>query len=127
MKLLLRRNQKYGTFSSKITFTLDVRAEITEAEKAAIKKYKLEDEVLYSRDKFPQMDGSVVKNYGKFLMFKMTNLSLHVKDLAEGKTIDCKDILEMQAIEEQVKTAAQNLKGILETATNFVGEEVIEI
>ena len=48
MKLLLRRDQKSGLIG-KITFTLAVRAELTDTEKGNIKKYKLGDTVLYER------------------------------------------------------------------------------
>ncbi len=47
MKLLLRRDQRSGLLGGKPTFSLDVRAEITADEKAAIAKYKLGDTVLY--------------------------------------------------------------------------------
>ena len=125
MKLLLRRDQKTGILG-KVTFTLDVRAEISAEEKDAIKKYKLGDAVLYSKKEFTgNTEG--LKGLASFLAHRMMNLSIDVNDLANGKKVECKDISEMLAAEQQIKEAAQTLKGILEAATNFKGEEVIEI
>jgi hypothetical protein len=57
----------------------------------------------------------------------MMNITVSVSDLSNGKKIDCKDIVEMLAVEEQIKEAAQTFKNVLEAATHFGGEEVIEI
>ncbi len=48
MKLLLRRDQKSGVFG-KVTFTLDVRAELSEEEMQYISKYQLGDTKLYEK------------------------------------------------------------------------------
>ena len=61
------------------------------------------------------------------LAFKAMNISVTVDDLANGKRIECKDILEMLAVEEQIRDAAQTFKQILEAASHFGGEEVIAI
>ena len=50
-----------------------------------------------------------------------------VRELIDGKTIECNDIVEMKGIEGQVMEAAQNLKIILDTAATFGGREVIEL
>lgn len=50
MKLLLRRDQKTGLLGRSITFTLNVRADLSPEESANIKKYKLGDSVLYERE-----------------------------------------------------------------------------
>lgn len=127
MKLLLRRNQKSGgLLGNKITFTLDVRAQLTDEEKANIQKYKLGETVLYTRMVMTDK-GSGLIGAASRLAFKAINLSVEVNDLANGKTIDCKDIVEMLAIEEQVKEAAQNFKNVLTAASTFGGEEIIEL
>lgn len=125
MKLLLRRDQKSGLIG-KITFTLTVRAELTEVEKDNIKKYKLGDTMLYERDKIIER-GSGLLGVASRLAFKMMNISVSVNDLSGGKKIDCKDIVEMLAVEDQIKEAAQTFKNVLEAAASFGGEEVIEL
>lgn len=125
MKLLLRREQKSG-FTGKVTFTLAVRAELSEEEKSNIKKYKLAETMLYERDKMTD-GGSGLLGLASRMAFKMLNISVSVKDLADGKTIEVKDIVEMLAVEDQIKEACQTFKAVLTAAAHFGGEEVIEI
>lgn len=125
MKLLLRHDQKSG-FTGKVTFTLGVRAELTAEEKNNIDKYKLGDTMLYERMTMTDK-GSGLLGVASRLAFKMTNLSVSVNDLSNGKKIDCKDIVEMLAVEDQIKEAALTFKNVLQAAASFGGEEVIEI
>lgn len=124
MKLLLRRNQKTGMLG-KVTFVLDVRAELTPEESADIKKYKLGGAMLYEREKIVD-PGSGLLGLASRLAFRATNLSISVNDLAGGKSVECKDIIEMLAIEEQIKEAAEVFRAALRAASTFGGEEVIE-
>ncbi len=62
-----------------------------------------------------------------YLAARMLNIQFSVDDLVNGKHIECKDIVEMRAVEEQIKEACSNFKALLETATHFGGEEVFEI
>ena len=127
MKLLLRRDQKSGMLGmGKIAFTLDVRAELSPEEQASIKKYKLGETMLYERDKV--VGGSGLLGAASRLALKMMNVSVSVNDLANGKKkIEVKDIVEMLAVEEQIKEAAQTFKAVLHAASTFGGEEVLEI
>jgi hypothetical protein len=126
MKLLIRRDQKAGMMGiGKIAFTLDVRAELTEDEKSALKKYKLGDTMLYEKDKI--IGGSGLLGAASRLALKMMTVSISVNDLQNGKRIECKDIVEMLAVEEQIKEAAQTFIAVLAAAKTFGGEEVVDI
>jgi hypothetical protein len=126
MKLLLRRDQRAGgMLGGKMIFVLHVRADIAEHEKDAIQKYKLGDCMLYAREKL-QLENESVGGVAKFWLKHMLNLTIQVRDLVDGKTIECKDILEMLAAEEQVKEAAENFVLMLRAAMGFGGEEVVE-
>ena len=125
MKLLLRRDQKSGLIG-KITFVLDVRAELTGDEKNSVTKYKLGNTMLYEREKLIDK-GTGLLGVASRLAFKMLNLSVSVDDLSEGKQIECKDIVEMLAVEEQIKEACHTFQAVLKAAGSFGGEEVIEI
>jgi hypothetical protein len=125
MKLLLRRDQKSGMLG-KIIFTLAVRAELSNEEKTNIKKYKLGETILYERLKTID-PGSGLIGMASRMAIKMINLTISVKDLEEGKQVDCKDIVEMLAVEEQIKEAAQTFRAVLGAASTFGGEEIIEI
>lgn len=127
MKLILRRDQKTtGMLSKTVTFLLDVRADLTEEERANVAKYKLGDTVLYERATMTD-PGSGLLGAASRLAFKASNISISVGDLQGGKRIDCKDIVEMIAIEEQVREAAHTFKTVLEAAARFGGEEVVDI
>jgi hypothetical protein len=125
MKLLLRRDQKQSMIGSP-TFTLAVRAETTSEEKHAIEKYKLGKTVLYERNTLADK-GSGLLGLASRMAFRMMNLSVSVNDLAGGKRIDCKDIVEMLAVEDQIKEASQTFKAVLMACASFGGEEVVTI
>lgn len=125
MKLLLKREQK-SSMLGKISFALNVRADLTDDEKSNIKKYKLGETMLYERDKLADK-GSGLLGAASRLAFRMMNISVSVDDLSGGKQIECKDIVEMLAVEDQLKEAAQTFKNVLVAAASFGGEEVIEL
>lgn len=125
MKLLLRRNQKSGMLG-KVTFTLSVRAELSDDEKASIKKYKLGETMLYERLKTID-PGAGLLGMASRMALKMINLTISVNDLEKGKEVECKDIVEMLAVEEQIREAAQTFKAVLNAAATFGGEEVLDI
>ena len=126
MTLVLRRDQKSGKFSSKVTFMLSVRADISDEEKEWIKKYRLGDTMLYEKMKLEDPGSGLLGAAGR-LAFKAMNLTVSVNDLSSGKTIECKDIVEMVAVEDQIKEAAETFKVILLTAAQFGGEEIVEV
>jgi len=127
MKLLLRRDQQTsGMIRSTVTFSLSVRAELSNEERNNIQKYKLGDTVLYTRGEITD-PGKGLLGLASRVAFKMMNISVSVADLANGKRVDCKDIMEMLAVEEQIKEAAATFKAVLDAASHFGGEEVIEL
>lgn len=124
MNLLLRRDQRAGMMNT--IFTLDVRAEISKEEWNDICHYKLGKTVLYTRGEIVDK-GSGLLGLASRLAFKMMNISVCVEDLARGKRIECKDILEMLAVEEQIKEATRTFKAVLQAAAHFGGEEVVAV
>lgn len=125
MKLLLRRSQRQGMLG-KMIFSLEVRAGLTEHELESIKRYKLGDNILYERKPLKE-GGNEYQQLGNVLSYRFLNLTISVNDLANGKVIECKDILEMLAAEQQLREAAQTFKAILDAASQFGGEEVLEL
>lgn len=126
MKLMLRRDQKSGLIGSGIKFTLAVRAELTDDERGWVKKYKMGDTVLYQSHELLEK-GSGLLGLASRLAFKMMTIKVSVDDLAKGKALEFKDIVEMLAVEEQIKQAAHTFKDVLAAAAHFGGEEVIDI
>lgn len=124
MKLLLRRNQRPGLLG-KMVFTLEVRADLSAEEKERIRKYKLQDTELYASHEIT--GGSGLLGVASRLAYKAISLTLTVKDLEGGKRIEVKDVVEMLAIEEQIREAARTFKAVLDAASHFGGEEALEL
>lgn len=126
MKLLLRRGQRSGMLGGKIVFQLEVRADLSPDERSNIAKYKLGDTVLYERNTMTDR-GSGLLGLASRAAFRAMNLSVSVNDLTNGKRIECKDIVEMLAVSDQIKEAAETFKAVLEAAAHFGGEEVVAL
>ena len=135
MKLKIKRDQQSG-ITGKVTFILEARAELTDAEAANVKKYKFGKDILYSKEKIPtaglgdaitQGNLGITSGLTRTLLAKALNLTISINDLVKGKRIECKEITEMLGAEEQLKQACALLKNILENAATFGGEEIIEI
>lgn len=123
VKLILNKNQKTsGLMNNKISYSLEVKADLTHEELENIKKYNMSDTVLYSN-----VEGNPTESAWKAIKTIATSTVIKVSDLANGRLIECKDFMEIIAVEEQVKSACVNLKNLLEAMANFGGEEVIEI
>lgn len=125
MKLLLRRDQRSGLLG-KMIFTLEVRAALSDEERHAITKYKLGDTVLYEKNTVVD-PGSGLLGLASRVAFRAMNMSVSVKDLVQGKKLECKDIVEMLAVEDQVKEAGKTFNAVLNAARQFGGEEVIDL
>jgi hypothetical protein len=125
MNLLLRRDQR-SSLMGKIIFQLDVQAEITQEEWDSIQRYRLGATVLYTKGEIVER-GSGLLGLASRLAFKAMNISISVNDLVNGKRVECKDIVEMLAVEEQIKEAASVFKQVLNAAVYFGGEEAIAI
>jgi hypothetical protein len=125
MNLILRRDQR-SSLLGKMIFQLDVRAEISQQEMTSIQRYRLGDTVLYSKSEMVER-GSGLLGLASRLAFNAMNISVSVSELINGKRVECKDIVEMLAVEEQIKEAALTFKQVLNAAVHFGGEEVIAI
>jgi len=119
MKLILQREQESG-FTGTPKFALNIRSQLTNEETANIKKYKMGKTMLYTnmQDKGSGLLGALSR--------AAMGIEITVDNLAVGRRIICKDILEMVAVEEQVKEACSTFKTILDAATTFGGDQVVE-
>lgn len=124
MKLLLRRNQRSGMLG-KVIFVLEVRAELTEEERSSITKYRLGDTMLYQSHEIT--GGSGIIGFASRLAYKAITINVSVNDLSHGKKIEVKDVVEMLAVEDQIKEAARTFVAVLDAASHFGGEEVVEL
>lgn len=126
MKLLIRREQRSAIIGSKPVFVLNVRADITADEKAAIDRYKLAETELYASHTLVDRGSGLLGVATRFAHKAMT-INVTVKDLTGGKKVECKDIVEMLAVEEQIKEAGKTFAQVLAAASQFGGEEVVDL
>jgi len=122
MKLIIVRNQESkGMMSKKINFSITAKVELSEEEKANIQKYKLANIILYTNmeDRGSGVLGAISR--------KAMGVEFTINDLAVGRKIESEDIIEIIGLEEQITTAAQNFKEILEASASFGNETVIEL
>lgn len=109
----------------KVIFVLEVRADLTAEERASIAKYRLGDTMLYQSHDI--VGGRGILGMASRLAYKAITINVSVDDLVLGKKIEVKDIVEMLAVEDQIKEAAQTFIAVLSAAAHFGGEEVVEL
>lgn len=137
MKLLLRRSEKTaGMLGNKIVFCLDARAELTPAEAANVKKYNLGSANVYNSSSaqkhieagtnalMGRTMGGLLRGAASMAMAKLS-LTISIDSLTRGQHIECKDLEETLGAEEAIMQACQNLKGYLQTAATFNGQEQV--
>ena len=144
MQLVLKRSQKSGgLLSSKVSFALDARVQLTAEEKSLISKYAMGKEVVYdseARKKHAEAAsghfqegssfgavGTVLKTASGLARAAMMALSLRITidSLVSGHHIECKDLGELLGAEAAIVDACRNLKEYLDTALTFDGREVL--
>lgn len=124
MKLVLRRSQR-TTFTGRVIYSLEVRAELTHREAEDVRKHRLGSEVLYQDYEITDPGSGLLGLVSRWAM-EARGISIRFDDLVTGKRIECKDILEMRAIEGELRQRCEEFKGILETAVHFEGEDITE-
>ena len=131
MRLRLHRSQRSsGLLGNKVTFKLEARVDISAEEQAFIRKYNVGREIIYIKERVAladEADHATWKGIARNLAAYATTLTIRIDDLLKGTVVECKDFLEMLAVEEQIVTACQNFKAVLQSAAHFDGEEVIEL
>src|SRR3990170_2734355 len=108
MRLRFRRSQRMsGLMSKKTVFTLEARVDISDEDLGHLKKYKMGQEIIYSRERVASDKSGEASWSGvaRNLAAYATALTIRIDDLISGTKIECKDILEMLAVEEQIVSA----------------------
>ena len=144
MQLKLKRSQRKG-MTGKIIYHLDVRADIPDEDLDLIRKYKLGKHQVYTSESLKALSSgadaalnagqalgihnpggvtSTLKGVGLGIASRFA-MKITVDDLTQGKSIECKDLLEMLDAEQGVINACENLKTYLQAAESFDGREVV--
>lgn len=136
MQLKLRRSQRDGgAFSSNVVFCLDARAEYTSSELSDIRRYKLQNQVVYNSEASKRLldkggavgDGSTrgaLKSLA-FTALAAMRLNITIGSLQKGHHIECKSLDELLGAESALTEACENLTGYLDAAASFDGREVV--
>ena len=61
------------------------------------------------------------------LLFKMRNIQVTVASLVNGTHLEFKDIHEMLAVEEHLTITIRNFKDVLDAASGYSGENLVEL
>ena len=125
MQLLLKRDQRSGLMGG-VIFILDARAEFTPEERSNIRRYRLGKTLLYQRYQMTN-PGSGWLGIVQRLLFKMRNIEVTVASLVSGTHLEFKDIHEMLAVEEHLTEVSRNFKDVLDAASGYSGENLIEL
>lgn len=135
MQLLLRRSQRAGGLTGTMIFCLDARVQFTAREKQDIQRYKLGGQVIYNSEASKRAlakseaagDGSALGSVKglAFAALAAMKLNISINSLERGQHVECKSLDELLGAEEAVMTACQNLRGYLDTAATFDGQEVV--
>ncbi len=129
MEVLLTKSQKKGMMGlGSVSFILEIKARLTDEEAALVKRYKMDDIIIY--EKMPiHATANALGGLGKLavgLASRAFQLQFQVRDLVNGRKIEAKDISEMLAAQEQIKEASENFHNMLMASKYFEGEEIIK-
>lgn len=125
MELLLTRSQRTGLRA--MVFVLNLRARLTDEEQANVQKYRLGKDILYQKEsmKTDMVEGGWIRQLFTLLTAKARGHVFTANDLVKGRSIECKDIVEMIDTENQIRLAADTFYKILLICQSFDGEEVL--
>jgi hypothetical protein len=117
-------------FGNKLAFTMTIRAQYTDEERALINKYNLGGSIIYdsaATQGYLDRAGSsqsALKTVGFLALAKM-GLSVSVASLQKGHQIQCADLPELLECEEAIVGACKNVKNFLQAAETFDGREIV--
>lgn len=131
MQLKIRRSQRGGGLGAAM-LTLHVMVDLTEEERALFDRHKWWSMVVYSSSQADRnaerMHAQDWKAFFAVLVDKFTKRFFTMRNLVSGEQIECRDLSEMLAAEQQIREACTNLKTYVELAKRFDGsEEIIDI
>jgi hypothetical protein len=131
MQILIKRSQRAGgMLGGKVIFTLGIRAQYTDEERANINKYNLGGEIIYDSKAAQQYQQqaagatSLIKGLGYLALSKM-NLAVSIASLQRGHSIECPNLAELLECEDALVSACKNVKTFLEAASSFDGREIV--
>src|SRR5439155_21366866 len=107
MKIKIRRDQVSG-ITGKVTFTVNFIAELSPEAREAVRRYRFGKIVLYQKDPKLELSINIFRLLWRIVWLSITRKrwQITISDLVHGRTIQCKDILEVLDTEERIMGAA---------------------
>lgn len=115
MKLVITKNQSKGIMGG-VSFEVRAKVLLSDEEQKLVQHYNLSNEILLQKN--------LVSIWGQPTD---TKLDIRVKQLLTGDAMKCKDLSEVIAFSDSLKSACETLKSYIQVAKEFGGEEVFEI
>ena len=114
MKLVITKNQSKGLIGG-VSFEVKAQVQLTDEERKLVQHYKLDNETLLNK--------KLINIWGRPTDHEVKVL---VRQLVAGETYKCKDLSEVISYTESLREACSTLKGYIEVARGFGGQEVYE-
>jgi hypothetical protein len=128
LRLKIRRSQATG-FARGVQFNVHFIAELSPDAEQAVKHYRFGKTVLYQKPLELKLSFNMFIALWRvfWLWITRTRWQITVNDLAKGRTVKCRDIIEVLEVEKDVRAAAEIFADILRAASWFGGEEIVEL
>jgi hypothetical protein len=128
LQLKIRRSQVKG-LTGGVQFNVHFIAELSPDAHQAVAHYRFGRTVLYQKPLELKLSFNVFVALWRMFWLWITRArwQITVNDLVKGRSVKCKDILEVLQVEQDVRTASELFADILRTASWFGGEEVVEL
>lgn len=128
IRLKIRRSQATG-FGRGVQFNVHFIAELSPDAKQAIGHYHFGKTVLYQKPLELKLSLNMMMAVFRvfWLWVTRTRWQITVNDLAKGRSVKCRDIIEVLEVEKDIRAAAETFADVLRAASWFGGEEVVEL
>jgi hypothetical protein len=128
IRLKIRRSQAKG-FVRGVAFNVHFIAELSPDAQRAVEHYRFGKVVLYHKPLELKLSFNVFLALWRafWLWVTRSRWQITVNDLTRGRTVKCRNILEVLEVEKDIRVAAELFENILRTASWFGGEEVVEL
>jgi hypothetical protein len=128
IKLKIRRSQAKGLMRG-VAFNVHFIAELSPDAERAIEHYRFGKTVLYQKPLELRLSFNIIVALWRafWLWITRSRWQITVNDLMKGRTVKCRNILEVLEVEKDIRSAAELFADILRAAAWFGGEEVVEL
>jgi hypothetical protein len=114
--------------TGKVTFCVNFIAELSPEARDAVRRYRFGKTVVYQKDVKLDRSINIFRLLWRVLWLLLTRKrwQITISDLVHGRTIQCKDILEVLDVEESITAATRTFASVLRAASWFGGEEIVD-